>query len=247
MVYNLVNGKLIIAKMNDEFNIKSRDWENRAPKWIADAMSFLSIYPSWERRVEEIKFQNYYFELPCSMKVLEGIIIDDIKQDKSQTIALEYLLGRVNAGKKFYTISGGKVITQNKEGVAYVIYKSPPVVWDDTTGVWIPKIPDIAEVQENIAWYVLKHILARGYVHPIYDLKSNSGHLNPHMLWEMTKKRARNRAKAMDLEDRRALADVMCSFLANPKADLNEFLIEDMNFKNLALEPVHSDVNYLTR
>ena len=227
MVYNYINGKVIIAKMYDEFNIKSRDWENRAPVWIADAMKYLHIHTAYEEVAEAIPFDNYKFKLPCNVRMLRGILIDDIKQSRTTEVAFRVtntdISNFINEHNlNHYTISNGYIHLEKKSGVAKVIYRRLPLEWDDTLGVWIPMIPDIPEVMENIAWYVLRIILARGYNHPVYKLTTNTRHANPDLMWKHTKKAARIRAQSLDNEGRRIMAETMSKFISNPNADMEE-------------------------
>lgn len=225
MTYNFVNGKLIIAKMYDEFGIKSRDWESRAPKWIADAMKYLKIYYSYEEVTEEISFTNYSFKLPCDIRVLRGIVLNNIKLNRVTTVSHKLTnktLDQVTNELNNYSLDSGTVHLEQKEGTAYVIYRKVPVTWDDILGMWIPDVPDIPEVQENVAWYVLRIILARGYKHPIYSLTTNRVELNPDYMWRSTIKKAKSSAKTMDNEQRRIMAERLSTFLANPHGDIQE-------------------------
>lgn len=229
MIYNLINGKIIIAKMYDEFNIKSRDWETRSPKWIADAMKYLNIRNSWKEVVEEIEFTDYGFDLPCNTKVLRGIVINNVRLTKSTVVGHQLTnqtIGQHTNENYFYNINAGRVELEIPSGTAKIVYWKLPVEWDDILGMWIPMIPDIPEVMENIAWYVLKIIIARGYVHPVYSLTTNSELNNPHLMWERTKRRAKNRANAMDVDTRAIMAETLSSFLVDPKSDINDLLVK---------------------
>jgi len=227
MVYNYINGKIIIAKMYDEFNIKSRDWENRAPTWIANAMKHLHIHTGYEEVAEAIPFDNYKLKLPCNVRMLRGIVIDNIKQ--SRTTSVGFKLTNTNArdfinerNLNQYSISNGYIYLEKESGIARIVYRKLPVEWDDVLGVWIPMIPDIPEVIDNIGWYVLRIILARGYNHPVYKLTTNTRHANPDLMWKHTQKGARIRAQSLDNEGRRIMAETMSTFISNPNADMEE-------------------------
>ncbi len=227
MVYNFVNGKLIIAKMYDEFNIKSRDWENRAPAWIADAMRYLSIHTAYEEVAEAIPFDNYKFKLPCNVRMLRGIVIDNIKQSRTTEVGFrltnEDIDNFINPKNlNHYSMSNGYIHLEKESGIARIIYRRLALEWDDALGIWIPMVPDIPEVIENIAWYVLRIILARGYDHPVYKLTTNTRHANPDLMWQHTKKAARIRAQSLDNEGRRIMARTMSQFISNPNADIEE-------------------------
>ena len=225
MVYNFVNGKLIIAKMYDEFNIKSRDWESRAPRWIADAMKYLNINLAWEEITEDIDFTDYTFKLPCNIRMLRGIVVNNIKLDRVTTVSHKLTNKEIDqrtTNLKYYTLNNGMIELEQKEGTASVVYRKAPVEWDDKLGMWIPMIPDIPDVHENIAWYVLKIILARGYEHPIYSLTTNRPENNPDYMWRTTMKKARRSSNRMDNEQRRIMAETLINFLSNPHGDIQE-------------------------
>lgn len=232
MIYNFVSGKLIIAKMYDEFNIKSRDWELRSPKWIADAMKYLNIRTSFKEVVVEVEFDNYEIELPCNIRALRGIVINGKRLHKSTVVGHQITnqeVGFYSQDTRYYNLSDGKAIVEYKSGTAKVVYWALPVEWDDVLSMWIPKVPDIPEVQENIAWYVLKIILARGYVHPIYSLTTGGELNNPALMWERTKRRAKNRANAMDADTRSIMAETLSNFLVNPQSDIDDLLVAARN------------------
>lgn len=234
MVYNYVSGKIIIAKMYDEFNIKSRDWENRAPAWIADAMKQLHIHTAYEEVAESIPFDNYKFKLPCNVRMLRGIVINNKKIDRTTSVPFKlinedvgYYINEENLNN--YSISNGWIYLEKKEGIAKIVYRRLPLEWDDILGMWIPMIPDIPEVIDNIGWYVLRIILARGYQHPVYKLTTNTSHANPYMMWQFTKKGARIRAQSLDSEGRRIMADTMSKFISNPNAEMDELFDNKTN------------------
>ncbi len=224
MIYNLVSGKVVMAKIYDEFAVKSRDWENRAPVWIASALKQLNINLSWEEVADTIEFDNYSFNLPCDVRMLRGILINGTKLDRTTTIT--HLINNKEIENyaidpKYYSLNAGKIHVELKSGTAEIVYRKLPLEWDDVLGIWIPMIPDVEAVIEHITWYVFKIILARGYAHPIYSLTTNNELLNPEVRWIRTKKAAKLAAKSMDSEARRIMADRLSSFISDPDADVN--------------------------
>lgn len=243
MIYNYVNGKIIIAKMYDEFNIKSRDWENRSPKWIADAMNHLNIFVGWEEVADTIPIKDFRFELPKNLKVLRGILINGKKANRVTSIA-HITNNKSLEGRTLhtfdYSISGNTVNVEIKEGIATVIYRTMPLDWDDVLGMFIPKIPDLPLVIDNIGWYILKIILARGYNHPVYSLSTNNLSVNPDYLWRTSLHKAKLSAKRMDNEDRRILSETITRFLTNPNSDSDELMLKDKKI----VVPVNNFINY---
>lgn len=233
MVYNFVNGNIIIAKIHDELNVKSRDWENRVPKWITDCLKALNINPSFEEAVVDLDIINNKVKLPFDIRVLRGVIVDGHPIERVTTVYDKpendkYALSNVTA---LYTINDGHIVLNKKEGKVRLIYWKLPLEWDDTLGMWIPMIPDEEAVIEHITWYVFKIILARGYIHPVYSLSSRDEDTNPNRLWRNTKRAARLAAASMDNEGRRIMAETLSKFMTNPKANIQE-LFSKYNITN---------------
>ena len=230
MVTNYLKARLIIASMYDEFNIISRDWEARAPKWIADNLNNLHISLQYGTKTLPIKFTNYEFELPCDIKVLRDIILNDIKLDYTSTTGFDLSRKEVSDNNitdlRYYTIEGNKVKLEVESGTANVVYTVLPMDWDEELGKYLPRVPDVPEVVDNTKWYILRHILARGYKHPVYSLRSNSPYNNPDIRWQQTKKEARFRAREMSKEQRRIMADTMSTFISNSNPDIDILLNE---------------------
>lgn len=241
MVYNYVNGKIIIGKLYDEFNIQSSDWELRTPNWINDALKDIGARKAMKVRVNSIKFNDYSFKLPCSTRVLQGIIINNRKLDRVNELAFKLTNKNINNKSNYvYLLNGDEVELEFKEGTAHVVYMDLPVEWDDDLGMWIPLIPNVPRVIEAVTYYVLKIILARGYIHPLYSLTTNNPELNPALLWRDTRKKARISANRMDNEDRRNMSDVLTNFLNNPRADSKELFSRYISQIPTSNEPIHT-------
>ncbi|KAF5080360.1 hypothetical protein DSECCO2_120020 [anaerobic digester metagenome] len=225
MIYNLISGKVVIFKLYDEYNIKSRDWENRVPNWILDAISYLNISSQLDEVAIDIEFTNHSFKLPCDIKVLRGVIVDNMALNRVDTVSHQVtntIIADYDEHTNHYSIDNGYIKLEKETGTATVVYKRVAMEGDDVTGMWIPMIPDIPEVINNITYYVLKIILARGYVHPIYSLSSNNPITNPDLLWRNSLTTAKRKAKAMDAEKRAKVAEINTRFIADPNADTNE-------------------------
>lgn len=222
MNYNFINGKFIIAKLYDEFNIKSSDWESRAPRWIADALSNLKVFKSMKQVNKPIPIIDNIFKLPCNVKVLRSISVDGIKLDRVLNPTYTTTNRLVTNPSNTYFISGDEIHVEYKTGIAVVTFMELPVEWDDEFNMWIPLVPNTFQVIDNVTWYVLKLILARGYIHPLYSLTTNNPLLNPSLLWRDTVKGARLSINSMDSEERKIMSNVLSNFLTNPRADSQE-------------------------
>lgn len=230
MVTDYLNGKLIISNIHDEFNIVSRDWESRAPRWIYDALQNLKISLQAGNITKAIDFTNYQFELPCRMEVLRDIFINEIKLEYTGTTGHELIRKKLKdegiTDLRYYSVTNGIVTLEIEKGTANVVYTNLPLDWDDELGMWIPKIPNVPEVIENIKWYVLKIILARGYKHPVYSLVSQNPYNNPDIRWQQTIGKAKRAARAISKEQRANMADIMSEFIADPNTSINDLISE---------------------
>lgn len=230
MINDSVNGKLIIASIYDEFNIISRDWESRSPRWILDALKGLNISLEYGYKTETVKIENYKFKLPCRSELVRGIFVNGKPLNLTRTIGhlltYDQLELKNIQDKRFYTISEKRITTEIESGEAIVVYASIPLDWDETTNMYIPRVPDIQEVIENVKWYILKIILARGYKHPVYSLTTNNPLNNPHLRWEQTKRPARLAARRMTKEQRMQMAEVLSEFTSDPHTYVNDLINE---------------------
>lgn len=225
MVYNWINGKVVIFKLNDEYNIKSRDWESRVPNWILNALSYLNIGASLDEAQVDIEFTNYSFKLPCDIKVLRGVIVDSMSLNRVTTVSHQVtntIIADYAEYTNNYSIDNGYIYLEKESGTATVVYNRVHLETDDISGMWIPMIPNIPEVIDNITYYVFKIILARGYIHPIYNLTNNNPLTNPDLMWRNSLIIAKRKIKSMDSAQRAKVAEIMTRFIADSNAETNE-------------------------
>jgi hypothetical protein len=224
MIYNYINSKIIIAKVYDEFAIKSNDWESRSPQWIMDAISHLGIEYSLEEIAKDFEFNNYKVKIPCNTRMLSAVVYDGkpLQRTTADTFLLTNKIASQYVTPTYYIINNGNIELEVESGIITIIYSKPPFEWDDVLNMWFPMIPDNIQVIENILWYVLTRILARGYQHSVYNLTQNNGLTNPDMRWRNTIKSARNACNTMDATKRASMADILSRFLSNPHADIQE-------------------------
>lgn len=215
MVYNYISSKVVIGTVYEDFNILSNDWENRAPKWILNALGFYNVEYSLENTFEPIKFTNYKFKLPCNTSLLRAIIINSRLLERVSNSS--FLISRHQMpDPNVYQINIGNVELGIESGEAIVIYNKPPFEWDDVLNVYFPLIPHTSQVIENLSWYVLMRILARGYVHPVYSLATQNPLVNPDIRWRDTLKSAKNSINRMDATERASLSEILTRFIADP-------------------------------
>ena len=84
----------------------------------------------------------------------------------------------------------------------------------------LPLLPDLYEVIEACKFYLLKRILMKGYIHPVYDLTSQNQFANVNIIYEGMDRRgglkraARVQASNIDADIRRQMA-AMSAFTSN--------------------------------
>lgn len=227
MVYQLVSGKEIIARIENDFDIDHSDWITRAPLWIANALDRLQIISSYEDKIVPLTVAEYKFNLP-----------DDAPQDIRRILAVEYngtgirRLNVINPAKQpqeiseynsidTYSIKNGYVITSFEEGDVILYYQAPALEYDFSTQTYIPKVPSNSIIQDAIGWYLFTCLLRRGYKHPTFSLESRNPLTNPALMWETEAKKARNQAGASDPEDRAEFSKLIRTFAIDLDRPIN--------------------------
>ncbi len=114
--------------------------------------------------------------------------------------------------KQPYFIERNIVYNKYNFGYYKLWYKTIPTEFNDKLQTYIPSIPDIEEVIDNIKWYVFKNMLSRGYKHPIYNLGNRDIEYDPNKKHQITIKGARLALSEMDINDRNELANNSMSF-----------------------------------
>jgi hypothetical protein len=238
MVYRIVSSNEVIARVSNDFNPDYEGWVNRSPQWIADALDELEIYIKLEPVKECIDVVDYKFQLPCDIKLLQGIKYhgrrlprhDAMNELDTCDLHEEDELRHHKAFRhESYELSNtGWGTTTFREGEITIYYKRVPVELDATTGIYFPLIPDNQYVKMAIEWYILRGILLRGHIHTVVSLDSKNPETNPGAQWELYKKRARNSVGAMDADERAEVSNILRTFIVNKR------YVQDEAFNDIA-------------
>jgi len=123
--------------------------------------------------------------------------------------------------KYTYTLNNGWLHLDIEEGNLTLAYASMPIDLDVDTKLYYPLIPDIEPLKEALRWYIMRLLLYRGYIHPMFNLKDNNPYTNPGMAYDKIKYVARAKCNTMNLDRRKNLANVMNEFVKQQDISFN--------------------------
>lgn len=217
--YRYISGKEIIARVSNDFTIDNSQWIYSAPLWIADALAQLKIPMSLQYTTKEIEVVDYKFEIPVDIRLIIAVEYNGYRLKRLgifNNMSPEALANRGYDSNEGYELVGnGWCTTTFKEGTLILHYRIPPTEYDKFTGMLIPKVPDDTYVIEAINWYIILHVLYKGFQHPVFNLNSNNEFTNAGMQWEKNKKRARNSVNVIDADEREEISLLFRKFIQN--------------------------------
>lgn len=199
MIYQTTSAKVIIARLETNYDIDYSDWIHNSPLWISDALDELDMLPALEDVKVDLEVEDYHVKLPdgiSSIKQIDCILYNDfalININKVNPASHNTTLHNPNSldvrnYSENYTIKNGFIHTSFQTGIITVFYKRVPFEYDEVKQVYFPQVPDDSIVQNAIAWYVMYAILRKGHKITGYDLNSNNPIINPFLMWEREKK-----------------------------------------------------------
>lgn len=233
MIYNRISSKYFVASVTDRFNIKDFDFEPRVPFWVGRALQRIKVYNLLEPKKLKTDIIDYKVKLPCHLKLVERIVYDGQPLYSNQIINrvnvndienLNSTLKNVIGQTKSVEFDGnGYAIFSFEEGEIEIYYLGMPVEYDERTNTYFPEIPDNEQLKDCIEWFILMSMLMRGYIHPIYSLSDRSvaninGTIvsnNPMIMFEATKKAARNSVQSMSPVEREMVSQLLREFVSN--------------------------------
>lgn len=204
MIYRMINGEQAIANTIADYNIDNADWIAKCPKWINDCLDDLKIISDFETFVEDIQIIDNKVLLPCAIKSLKAVQVNDIEFTVEDTIT-----GR-NSDEYTYTILNNSYILFNTNLIftngskATIYYKMFPLKLSSLYNIYIPSIPDNQDVMNAISMFILTKYLQNGYTHKVFNLNNNNPYTNPALAYNGAdgfsglKLKARNSVKKMD-------------------------------------------------
>ena len=190
MIYRLISASNVIANVQDSFNVNDSDWIGRAANWINHCLSDLGVKSELETLHKTIEAIDYRIELPCDIKSLEAVEINNRRILSSNQIATtrteDY---RQSYNEITYVVQGDNYIQLETENELYrdidvtIHFKSFPLELFKPFGIYLPYVPDIDIVQDAIATYIMVKILTRGYSHNVLNLNSQNPATNPYIAY----------------------------------------------------------------
>lgn len=215
--YKYIKGKELLGRVAVDFTIDTSQWIHSAPLWIADALAQLKIINTFQYATKEVDVVGHRCELPCNLKLLIAVEYDGRRLRRLgvfNNMSADSLLDRGYSVEEGYELVGDNWITTTfEEGTIIYHYRVPAADYDKVNDVLIPKIPDDPYVIEALKWYIILHLLYKGFKHPVFDLNSNNEFTNPGLQWEKNKKRARNSVNIIDADEREQISLLFRKFL----------------------------------
>lgn len=214
-IYKQVSSSLIISRMYDNFAIDYSDWEQRAIEWIGEALSYMNVTAGLLPVYEDRTVSQYRFTLPCPLKALDAIMYNGYRLERDIAINgtdSNTINDRYHPTESYSLTRNNQVSTTFEEGTVTVYYRKLAVDCNS-----YPMIPDNEKVINACCWYILRNILARGHVHPVFTWKDANS------MWEQEYPRAINSSLSLDSDARELHKQLWSSLLVNPNAWKNSF------------------------
>ena len=232
MIYKLIEASNVIANVQDTFNIDDSDWIGRSANWINKALVDIGVMSELAILSETSKAIDFRVELPCDIKSLVAVEIKGFRIYRTNNVTKETYNSELGVT---YNVNGNNYITIDSNDELFkdievtVHYKSLPVAIYKPYGVYLPLIPDVDVAQDAIANYVMIKLLGRGYMHPVFNLTSQSPATNPYLAYYGIpgrpgfRQRARIKVKTMDADARERVSVSTRSFNHPDRHDTLDF------------------------
>lgn len=231
MIYKTIDSREIIARIENDFNVDYSGWIHRAPQWIADCLADIEIFAELEPIKRCYQVVDYKLRIPCNLDVLDAVKYKGERLDRLGVINHKNSCDLAETAryqdnvfiKHSYSVdNNGWLIFDFEEGEVTLYYRAYPFKYDQVTKIYFPLVPDNQKLKMAIELYVIKMILSRGHLHPVFDLYSKNEATNPYYLYKIARSEARNSMGAMDKDGRSSISKVMRDMLANKYWRFNE-------------------------
>lgn len=248
MIYKTTSFKVIISKVNRDFNLTGTSWINSAIEWMGEGLDDIGHHCGLEKLSCLLTSANHKALYPCnheSTLFLEyggqrlakggtksygkfvhptGTISFDDKAFPliidGDTVSQDIVV--VNSAFGQYYLENPDYIVTSFESDTFVLHYQGYVL--DEEG--FPRIPDSPYHREALAFYILYKYLSRGNKHPVWDIKSSFD------MFKDYRHKARNRAKFPDLGDADRFRNMWCRIVADPNLS-NKFFGSAENTQHL--------------
>lgn len=152
------------------------------------------------------------------IRVEDGIEdqLKNVEMDVSMTRRYEAItITSTPYSEETYTLVPGGVELSFEEGYIWFHYYKLPYYYNEMIGGMCPYIPDNEKAIECITYYCIKAMIQRGYQHPIYNFNGNNPYTNIGLLYDKSKKAARNNINKWDVDQSQRIINLMNSALYN--------------------------------
>lgn len=223
MIYRLINGEQVLAKVITMFNIDNSDWIAKSSQWLLDGLSDMRITANTETYSRTVEIVDRKAKLPCDIKSLVDV------EYNNERITRENITTGIKDDVLTYQLLHNNYILLNQdyfypdESVTFY-FKSLPITLSKLYNVYLPEVPDNFDVIQALAYYVLTQYLMHGYKHTIFDLNSNNSFTNPAIIYYGLDRKsglrlvARNSINSLDAHAMENLQDRAASLNTNPEA-----------------------------
>ena len=235
----LINSKVLIAELYNDYNIKSDDFVSRFPTWVVSCIRELKIIQNLIELECKGEFDSYKYLLPFNFETIIDVIVnkdraslrDESKFDagnlksKIKTILVRtpdqikppltlYNTDNLDREKEDvqkvqYFISNNWLHLNIDHGDIVVRYKGFPIIFDSQDNINYPLIYNNELLKKAIKLYVMKMLLLRGYIHPILNLKENNLYTNPALEYDFIRHRVRTSCNKFSNDERSNIAELL--------------------------------------
>lgn len=112
MVYNFIEGQVVLAHIDDRFNIQNSEWVARAPKWILDSLGEFNSILVLQIKKETKTVSSHRIQLPCNIKLLGGIVKDGIRLTRKGNLTSNFYTESFNS--QYLTVNSTATYTTKK-------------------------------------------------------------------------------------------------------------------------------------
>lgn len=170
----------VISKIDNDFNLDNTDWVDRVPQWCYDALSILDILPK--------------IKVVVNTPVTESLIITPDDLDSVLYIKYgdhfinDYELNDDYITCKLELYGCPRELDSIEVELAYYKLDS---IYSEEFDTELLVIPNNGLLIEALAYYCLSKILGRANKHQTFSLASPNIILNPLLMWNDLKDRAK--------------------------------------------------------
>lgn len=212
-IKNHISLDVLIAKIDNDFNISESDWIPRVAAWTIDALSQMQVLPM-EKKKRVLEVSDRIARFPCTLNAKEIKVFDKngceipelnsntscacsgtseigITDSSNKTGVNDVTVANVVSGStKNFVLDGDNIELNFDTDQITVESLEVATYYDDYFECDVPYIYDNGLLLEALAWYILFKYLSRGSKHQVYNLNSTSTVTNPYSQWLALKPKA---------------------------------------------------------